>query len=270
MDARARWSLILDHLREHARVTVPDLCRATGVSAMTIRRDLEELERQGALRRIHGGATSPESRSYEPPFALRAGHEVEVKRLLGRRAAALVSPGDVVMLDSGTTCLEIARALADVEPITIVTPSLRAVEVLQSAPGVRLVVAGGVVRSGELSLIGDLAVQTLEQVRCDIAFLGVGGIDAEAGATEYNLDDTAVKRAATRTSRRRFVVADHSKVGAVALARICPIEQVDGLITDAGADSAATEAISQRGVDVLVEPAAAPKRSPQGRKGRVG
>jgi DeoR/GlpR family transcriptional regulator of sugar metabolism len=252
MDARERWAVAVDLMRRNGRVTVAELSDATGVSAMTARRDFEALERQGALRRFHGGAAPVASRGYEPPFALRAGEQAEAKERLAARAAQLVAPGEVVMIDSGTTALAVARAVARVDQVTIVTPNVRAAEIAQGAPGVRVILTGGTVRPGELSLVGDLAVRTFEVMHCDAAFLGVAGIDAEAGATEYSLEDTSVKRAAIRTARRTVIVADASKLGVIAVAQVCPIAEVDVLVTEASGAGPALDAIRATGTEVLL------------------
>lgn len=239
-------------LSERSEVSVAELSRRAGVSEMTIRRDLEALEREGALRRVHGGAISAVSRSYEPPFALRAGRRPEVKARIGALAATLLSEGDTAVIDVGTTTLELARALGKARNLTILTPSLRAARALAGNPDLRVIVTGGIVRPGELSLVGDLAERTFEDLRCDTVFLGVGGIDAEAGLTEFNLEDAWVKRAALACARRCVVLADATKLGKVAFARICSLARVDILVTDSEASEEALEPIRQAGVEVLI------------------
>lgn len=243
--------MVLEALQESGEVSVAALSRDAGVSEMTIRRDLEALERTGALRRVHGGAISGVSRSYEPPFALRAGRNADVKQRIGRAAAALISDGDTAVIDVGSTTLELARALHDASRLTIITPSLRAAHELSDNAGLRVIVTGGIARAGELSLIGDLAERAFEELHPDAVFLGVGGIDPVAGLTEFNLDDTRVKRAALASARRCVVLADSTKLGRVAFARICLLDRVDVLVTDSGADPAALDSIREAGVEVL-------------------
>ncbi len=232
-------------------MTVAELSRTAQVSDMTIRRDLEALERTGALRRVHGGAITAVSRSYEPPFALRAGRETEAKQRIGRLAASLLSEGDSAIVDVGSTTLELARALRDAERMTILTPSLRVADELADNAEIRLIVTGGTARPGELSLIGDLAERTFDDLRADVVFLGVGGVDT-VGLTEFNLDDARVKRAALRSARRCVALADATKLGRVAFARVCPLERVDMLVTDSSADHAALQPIRDAGVEVLI------------------
>lgn len=249
--ARDRRHLTLETVSQRGDVSVADLSEITGVSEMTVRRDLEALEREGLLRRVHGGATSAVPRSYEPPFALRSGHHSEEKERIGALAASLLSQGDTAVIDVGTTTLELARALKGRAGLTLLTPSLRAVDELAGNADIRVMVTGGNVRPGELSLVGDLAERAFEALHCDTVFLGVGGVDADAGLTEFNLDDTRVKRAALESARRCVVLADASKLGKVAFARICPLERVDILVTDSGADEAALKPIRDAGVEVL-------------------
>ncbi len=220
---------------------------------MTVRRDLEALERDGVLKRVHGGAISAVSTSYEPPFVSRASRNAEAKERIGRAAAGLLSEGETVILDVGTTTLEVARALRGRRNITVLTPSFRAAQLLADEPGIRLMVTGGVVRPGELSLVGDLAEQAFRDLRFDTFLMGVGGIDADAGLTEFNLDDARVKRTALASVRRCVVVADASKLGKVAFARVCPLEGIDVLVTDdqSGPDDLAPV----RAADVEVVPA---------------
>jgi DeoR/GlpR family transcriptional regulator of sugar metabolism len=246
-----RRQMVLERLQERGEVTVAELSKDAGVSEMTIRRDLEALERTGALRRVHGGAISGVSRSYEPPFALRAGRQSDTKQRIGRLAATLLSEGDTAVIDVGSTALELARALRDASRLTIVTPSLRVSDELAENAALRVIVTGGIARPGERSLVGDLAERAFEELHTDVAFLGVGGVDVAAGLTEFNLDDTRVKRAALASARRCVVLADSSKLGKVAFARVCPLDRVDVLVTDSDADPAALAAIHEAGVEVL-------------------
>lgn len=223
---------MLELLERKGRVTVAEVSALTEVSEMTVRRDLEALEREGALKRVHGGAISAVSTSYEPAFAVRARRAVAAKERIGRAAGDLLREGETVILDVGTTTLEVAKSLQGRRNLTVLTPSLRAAEVLADEAGIRLIVTGGVVRGGERSLVGDYAERSFSDLRFDTFVMGVGGIEKDAGLTEFNLDDARVKRSALRSAQRCVVVADSSKLGRVAFARICPLEQVDVLVTD--------------------------------------
>jgi DeoR/GlpR family transcriptional regulator of sugar metabolism len=247
-----RHHLILTALEADGRVSVSDLSGRAGVSEMTIRRDLETLEQAGALNRVHGGAVPSQSQSYEPPFAARATYHAEAKQRIGRAAAAMLHEGETAILDAGTTTLELARALQGRRNLRILALSLHIADLLVDEPGLTVMVAGGVARAGERSLIGSLAEKAFEDLSFDTAFLTVGGIDIQHGLTEYNLDDAPVKRAALASARRRIVVADSTKLGKAAFARIAPIEQLDVLVTDSGASPELLQALEDSGVEVVI------------------
>jgi DeoR/GlpR family transcriptional regulator of sugar metabolism len=244
--------MLLELLEANGQVTVVELATRAGVSEMTVRRDLEALEREGILKRVRGGAVAAVSRSYEPPFAVRTRRYVQEKERIGRVAASLIADGETVVLDVGTTTLEVVKSLRGRSNLTILTASLRAAQILAEDPGIRLMVTGGLTRRGELSLVGDLAERAFSDLLFDTFVMGVGGIDARAGMTEFNLEDARVKRAALETARRCLVVSDSSKLGKVAFARICPLDRVDVLVTDGDASTGDLEALQAADVEVMI------------------
>lgn len=250
MDRPARHEHILSALRDRGRVEVAGLADTFGVSEMTVRRDLEELERQGLCRRLHGGAVPTASRSYEPPFAARAGQRVEAKARIGKAVGSMLTDNDTVLLDIGTTTLEVARSLKGRQGLTVVTPSLRIASELADEWGLRVICLGGVVRPGERSLVGRATEEAVEYFHVDVCVLGVGGLDVAAGLTEFNLDDAAIKRVAIKQARRVLVAADASKLGVVAFAAIAPIDVVDTVVTDAPADHPEVDELRRAGVAV--------------------
>lgn len=252
VQASERHQLILRQLELDGRVYVSELSGRTGVSEMTIRRDLEALEQSGALSRVHGGAVPSQSQSYEPPFAARSTRNVEAKQRIGRAAAALLHDGETAILDAGTTTLEIARALRGRRNLRLLALSLHIADLLVDEPGLTVMVAGGIARPGERSLIGSLAERAFKDLSFDTLFLTVGGVDLQHGLSEYNLDDAAVKRAAFASSRRRIAVADASKLGKAAFARIAAIDELDVLVTDSDASPAFLDEIRNAGVEVVV------------------
>jgi DeoR/GlpR family transcriptional regulator of sugar metabolism len=248
MELRERHHQILQALNQKGEVSVAELSRITEVSEMTVRRDLDELEGEGLLKRVHGAAVREVSRSYEPAYALRAGRAVEAKEAIGRCAAELVSEGDALVVDVGPTALALARALPDMA-LTVVTPDVRVAGVLSGKRSIRLILTGGVMRPGEQSLVGPLAEHAFEDLRCDIAFVTGGGFEVDAGLTEYNLDDANLKRAMLASCPRCVILADASKIGVVAFARVCPTSRVDTLVTDEH-DDAVLRPFRDQGVEV--------------------
>jgi DeoR/GlpR family transcriptional regulator of sugar metabolism len=228
----SRPNVILDEIESNGSVNVVDLAKALNVSEMTIRRDLVALEKEGLIRRIHGGAVSARGRNYEPPLYLRSSTNIEVKQLLGKYAADMVAEGDSLSLDVGSTMYEIATNLARRQNLTVLTPSLHIGALLMQQPNIRVILTGGILRHTEGSLIGEFARQMIERIFVDRLFLAVGAIDAQAGFTEYNVDDTLIKQAMIKNAKEVIVVADSSKFQTTAFSLIGPLTIARQLITD--------------------------------------
>jgi DeoR/GlpR family transcriptional regulator of sugar metabolism len=240
-----RRQRILDLIETDGFGAVDDLSKRFDVSEMTIRRDLDALESEGLIKRVYGGATSNRGRSYEPPFFLRKRKLTAVKERIGRRAAELITGGDSVALDVGTTTLEIARHLDDRHNLTVVTPSLPVANLLAGQPDIRLILAGGIVRPRELSLVGHLAEHAFDELHVDKLFLGIAGIDFETGLTEFNMEDAQVKRAMLGSASECIVVADATKFGRTTFAAVAKLDSVDRIVTD--------ESIRRETVDRLLD-----------------
>lgn len=231
--------------------TFAELAQQFGVSEMTIRRDLEALELEGLVRRIRGGAIPVVGRSHEPPIADRSQDAVEAKQAIGKAAASLLEEGETAILDVGTTTLECARALSGFRRLTVVTASLLVAQELSKAPGIRTLLTGGVIRPGEMSLIGHRAEDSFSDLNCDTVFLGVGGVDIERGLSEYNLDDARVKQSALKAARRCVLLADLSKFGRITFATVAPLSRVDVLVTDAPPEHPLVVHAVEMGVEVV-------------------
>jgi DeoR/GlpR family transcriptional regulator of sugar metabolism len=244
-----RHRRITDALRQTPQLSVTELAELTGASDMTIRRDLEALAEQGILERYRGGARSLLLRGEEPPFALRVHESVEVKRRIAAAAADMIADGEAVVLDSGTTCLEVARALRT-RRVTVMPLSLQAVSILADAPEATLLVPGGRPRPGEGALTGPLTRTNLEAMRFDTAILGCCGLSAAQGLTAFDLDDADVKRTAIASARRIIAVTDGAKLTRTALAFVVPVSAIHALVTDASAPGDELRAISAAGVVV--------------------
>jgi DeoR family transcriptional regulator, fructose operon transcriptional repressor len=232
MVSENRVTIILKEIENRGSVSVVDLAQRLGVSVMTIRRDLVDLEKEGLVHRVHGGAVSARGRSYEPSFLHRESEYRSAKVIIGQLAADLIADGDSVALDIGTTTLELARNLVGRHNLTVITPSLHIANVLANQPDIRLILPGGIVRQGELSLIGELTRQSVGGLFVDRLFLGVGAVDSHAGLTEYNWDDVLVKQAMIRNAKEVILLADTSKFEKVAFARVAPLSAVHMLVTN--------------------------------------
>ncbi len=252
MTREQRHQLVCDAVQATGRVRVGDLASRLQVSEMTIRRDLEELEGRGVLTRVHGGAVSNVSRSFEPGFAARSMQHVEAKRQIGEAAAGLLRDGETVIIDAGTTTLHVVRSLRGDIRIRALALSLFIADELADMPNVTLMIPGGQVRRYERSFVGPATTAMLEQLTFDTTFVTVGGVDADVGVTEYEYDDAETKKAALRSARRKVVVADSSKLGAVAFVRLCRTGDIDILVTDTGAPPGIVDALRAAGVDVIV------------------
>jgi len=254
--AAQRQALILDEVRRHGAVRVSDLTRALRVSEMTIRRDLDALASQGLLAKVRGGATSFQRSTDEPGFEAKWLSQREEKEAIAREAVRLVAPNTAVGMTAGTTTWTLAHELRDVPGLTIVTNSIQVAQVFHSRPGPgQTVVLTGGVRTPSDALVGPVAVSGVRQLHLDVVFLGVHGIDLRGGFTTPNMDEAEVDRVFFQAARRLVVVADHTKWGVLGISTIAQLEEADVLITDAGLDSDAREALEERvGALVLAEP----------------
>jgi DeoR/GlpR family transcriptional regulator of sugar metabolism len=210
------------------------------------------LEKEGAIRRVHGGAVSARGRSYEPIYPMRASVMQAEKESIGRLAAELVADGDSIALDIGTTTLEIARNLTNRRNLTVLTPSLHIANLFLGQSDIRLVVTGGIARPVEGSLIGELARYAFKRLYVDRLFLGVACLDAAYGLSEYNWDDALIKQAMIASAKEVVVVADSSKFGKVAFAHVADFTQIHRLVTDRTPPAAVMERLLETNVSVLV------------------
>jgi len=232
MHVQNRRRALLDVLQRDGAVLVRQLAAELSCSEMTVRRDLDALERDGVVRRVHGGAIRVQLRRDEMPYAARALEATEAKQRIGRAVAALIDDGETVILDSGTTALEVARALRG-RPVTVLPLGLRALLELADDDAVSLISPGGDVRPGELVVTGDLAEVAFERLRFDTLVLGCCGLHEREGVTTHVPADARVKRAALRAARRTVLASDATKIGQVTFGHVCSLAQAQRLVTDA-------------------------------------
>jgi DeoR family transcriptional regulator of aga operon len=244
-----RLDAILERLSENGSVGVTGLARDLGVSVATVRRDLELLESQRLLSRTHGGAVSGDV-LYELPLRYRAGRHAAEKHRIAETAVARLGDAEVVGLTGGTTTTEVARRLAG-RKLTIVTNAINIAAELVVRPDLKLVVTGGVARPESYELVGPMADATLDGLNLDVVFVGVDGA-SRAGITTHHGVEAHTDRRMIERARRVVVVCDASKIGRAALAVICPLREVDELITDGAAAAPALNELRAAGVSVIV------------------
>ncbi len=237
MLASQRRSVILELVEEAGAVKVSELVGRLGVSDMTIRRDIERLSGEGLLERVHGGALAvgSERSSEEPSFSDKSLLQRAEKQAIARAAAARVEPGSAVGISAGTTAYELARAVADVPGLTVVTNSVPVAQLLHDtgASGQTVVLTGGV-RTPSDALVGPVAVASLRSLHVDQLFLGAHGVEDRAGLTTPNLVEAETNRALIASARRVVVLADASKWGRIGLSTFADLADVDLFVTDDG------------------------------------
>lgn len=251
-----RLNAILEKLRQSGTVTVEVLSAELATSLVTIRRDLDQLERDGLLQRTHGGAVSIEPLFYEPfkndrSFQAHLEKFADEKRRIGRAAAALIQKGETIALTPGTTTLEIIRSLPLNQNITIVTNTVNIAMELSKRKDIDVFVTGGHLRGDWFSLVGPTAIQSLQPMLIHTLFVGADGLDGKWGASCFSPDEADLNSAMAKLSRRKIAVADHSKLGIVAGWKICNASDLTMLITDTGATDEHLASFREKGIETL-------------------
>lgn len=260
MDKHARRIELLEQLGQAERLSVEEAAERLQVSAATIRRDFDDLAQQQMLVRTRGGARVSRV-TYELPLRYKSATKAGEKRRIAAAVAELVAPHSLVGINGGTTTTEVARALAtraaasrdvaDGSAMTLITNSVNIAHELIVRPEVKVVLTGGVARSRSYELVGSLAALVLSELFLDVAILGVNGLSALEGASAENEGEAAINGLLVQRSQSVIVAADSSKLGHRAFARICSIETVGTLVTDAAATGEQVEAFEAAGVRVV-------------------
>jgi len=247
----SRLRSIVDVIDDNGAIGVDELAELLGVSTATIRRDLARLADQGAITRSHGGAMRADA-GLEVPISYRRGTAVAQKRRIAAAAAMLIEEGAIVGITGGTTTMEVARAVAAVRKLTVVTNALNVGIEMARHRNVRLILTGGVCRTASFELSGPIAENTLAGYNLDVAFVGVNGIHVDAGCTTHDDAEARANAALVKAARRTVIVADSTKIGLITFANICPLELVDRLITDNEADPEAVSRLEAAGLRVVL------------------
>jgi DeoR/GlpR family transcriptional regulator of sugar metabolism len=249
-----RQRIIREILEREGVVRNAELKQLLQVSAVTIRSDLRELESNGICQTIWGGAVylQPLLGQETTNLAVRSNINHEAKQRIGARAAQLIEVGQTLIVDAGTTTIELVRHLPrDLDYLRIVTPALNIADAATQFPQVELVMTGGILRNLTHSLIGPQVMRSLEMFNADWAFIASGGYSLEHGVTTGNMLEVEVKRTMIQQANRVALLADSSKYGTVMSLNVAPIRAVDFLVTDTGLSDSHAEALTQYGVEVL-------------------
>jgi DeoR/GlpR family transcriptional regulator of sugar metabolism len=253
MLAELRRLRIAEIVRQHESgiVTVAELSRLLDVSDMTIRRDLATLERQSILRRVHGGAVATQQANGEKSFTYRTTRAGPQKQIIGWLAAQLVHDNDRIILDAGTTTLQVANNLSCKNNLTVITNNIPVAKELSQCDNIVLILLGGIVKHNESCTVGNMVRQSLSLLSADKYFLSATNFSLRMGAMETDLAETEVKQAMLRSANQTILVADSSKFDQSALIQVAPLQQIHKLITDDGLPPEAIRAIEAEGVEVI-------------------
>ncbi|WP_202814926.1 DeoR/GlpR family DNA-binding transcription regulator [Aureimonas sp. AU22] len=253
MKAIERHRRIIDLLQADGRVDVEHLCGALGVSSVTVRADLLYLEKAQVLRRIRGGAIAVRPSRYERPIDLNASLHGEEKDAIAAVAAEMIRDGETVIIDTGSTMAALATAFPrSLTDVAVVTNALNVATALANHPGVTVIVTGGTVRPQLNSLVSPFGTLLLAEINADVAFMSCAGVEPRKGFTNSNWQEAEIKKAMIQAASRVIFLADHSKLGHVATARIAALEEADLLITDKGASADTIRELKASGLEVAI------------------
>lgn len=245
-----RRDQILAYVSTRDRSSVGELSQVLGVSEVTVRKDLDVLEAQGVLTRVHGGAVVSGRGRLELYFAAREQEHLEAKRRIAQAAAALIQSGQRIFLDASTTALQIARLIKDREDLIVVTNGLYTALELNFCAGITTVVVGGTMRRRSSSLIGSLSPHTVQRLRVELGFFGARGVTARDGMLESDLDEAQLKQQMVAASGIVVGVADASKFGTTSFCAFALPHEIDRIISDEGAPAELAQALREQGIAV--------------------
>lgn len=253
MLAGERQRVILNILQEAGTATVGELAKQFLVTSETIRRDLKVLEETGLVQKTHGGVLLRSPVFPVQPFRVRLERAVAEKKAIARAAAELVEDGDTIIIDSGSTTVELAQILRGKRTLTVITNALHIVTELGGLPGIRVLMPGGLLNEDGVALVGPEVERSLKRYQADKAFIGVSGIDLAHGFSVSNIFEAEAKQAMMKRAGRVIVIADHTKLGVRACVSFAPLPAAAEIITDDGAIDGSTELVDAiRGLGVAV------------------
>lgn len=252
MFASERQEAILEFVQSRERAGVRELAERFEVTPETIRRDLSALEKRKLIQRAHGGAVRVERLSFVSPVTDRGDLYGKEKLAIAAEALRRIPDNSSIAIDAGTSTVKLAELISPERHLTVVTYSLIVASLLSNHPHVRVHMLGGEIHANSQAAVGPWAQQEIDSITLDTVFLSVDGISADRGITTHNSAEATIKAALVRSSRERVVLADHSKLGREEFSRICPLSDIDTIITSGGVDPDLIHALELRGPQVLV------------------
>ena len=252
MTKEERQSIILELLIQHNSILVTDLATHLNVSSVTIRKDLTDLEREKKLYRNHGKAILIDPYIDNRNVSEKEKLYVEEKRLIGMKAASLITPKDSILIASGTTMHALARSIVPVDELTVITASMEVSNILASEKNIYIIQLGGILRHSSLSVVGKYAENILADFSCSKLFIGVDGIDLDFGITTTNMMEASLNRVMMQTAQKTIVLADSSKFGRRGFSKIADMEDVDHIITDSHIPPSTALRLEEMGIEVTI------------------
>lgn len=252
--AKERRAVILQRLRELSKVSIEEICEMFDVSEVTVRKDLNVLQSRNLLVRVRGGAIRlPEANSGEDtPISHKRLYNHKEKQAIGRMAASLINDGETILLDSGTTTLEIAKNLHKFQKLTIITNAMNVAVELLSYKRFNVILLGGHLRESSQSTVGPIAESNLKVFYCDKLFLGVDSFNIDCGMSTHNIEEANINQTMLTMAREVIAVLDSSKFNKRSFVFIAPVDKIDKVVTDHGIASSIKAQLKSRGVDVLI------------------
>lgn len=252
MTKEERQSIIQELLIQHNSILVTDLATHLNVSSVTIRKDLTDLEREKKLYRNHGKAILIDPYIDNRNVSEKEKLYVEEKRLIGMKAASLITPKDSILIASGTTMHALARSIVPVDELTVITASMEVSNILASEKNIYIIQLGGILRHSSLSVVGKYAENILADFSCSKLFIGVDGIDLDFGITTTNMMEASLNRVMMQTAQKTIVLADSSKFGRRGFSKIADMEDVDHIITDSHIPPSTALRLEEMGIEVTI------------------
>jgi DeoR family transcriptional regulator of aga operon len=248
-----RRTAILEKLNIHGKVDVSALSEEMSVSEVTIRNDLTQLEMKNLLVRVQGGAIKPRLTAMDFHLSEKQKQNYQEKKAIGKKAAELIAEGDTIIIDSGTTTMEITKHIPALKNLTVITNALNiASSLVQNHKNLHIIMPGGFLRENSMSMVGTPAEESLRHYFCDKVFLGVDGFDTRHGLSTPNVEEAHLNRVMIDVARQVVVVADSSKFQRKSFAFIAPVSVVHTVITDSGIAAEDLKRLQEAGIEVII------------------